>query len=385
MSNRPTPTDLKARLSLADVIPALSGYAPELGGMIHCPFPWHDDRTPSFHVNNEGTSWKCFGACQLGGDIFTFTGVYQNGVNYNNKSQFYPVMQELIRIDGGFDPATPRKVLKQAVQNKEFVSPTRKNQGVWKLALSYYSRLLVEGDASLLSYLRDTRGFTIDAVTSFRMGYVPYKGSGIEKFAKAIKGFTRQDLLDARILNTSKKSGDIYETYRGYYTFADVDRSGNVWHITGRKGPERDGDKSPKLLSLPHFNKTVYGYRIQKRNAKYAFLMEAPWDAISFLIAGVPALAINGLEMSTWQLSMLTQITVPIFPVYDNDDAGREARQKWPKLLTLGKALNLPISHKTIPIKDPNDLLVAAGPEHIKATVQHFIEKEMAWPRKRSR
>ena len=66
------PEEIKAKIDIVDLI---SEYIPELkrsGRNFNAPCPFHSERTPSFVVFPEKQTWRCFGACATGGDIFEF-------------------------------------------------------------------------------------------------------------------------------------------------------------------------------------------------------------------------------------------------------------------------------------------------------------------------
>src|SRR5215207_6360206 len=92
--------EVKAKL---DVVDYILRYVPlKKAGRHHkAPCPFHSERTPSFVVNQDTHSWRCFGACATGGDIFTFAMRYHGW-------QFSEALAELAKIAGvELAPQTP--------------------------------------------------------------------------------------------------------------------------------------------------------------------------------------------------------------------------------------------------------------------------------------
>ena len=120
-----------------------------------CPF--HTEKTPSFFVFPDTQGWHCFG-CQKGGDVFTFVTEFEG-------LDFRTALEELARRAGvELRPRTPEQV--------EAESEVDRLRGLLEAAADYYHALLLT--APQAAYARDylkKRGFTLETLKTFRLGY----------------------------------------------------------------------------------------------------------------------------------------------------------------------------------------------------------------------
>ena len=150
--------DIKSRI---DIVSYVQRYVPDLkkAGRNHkacCPF--HNEKTPSFIVNPERGSWRCFGACGEGGDIFTFAQKV-------NGWDFQEALRELAREAGvQLRPQTP--------QQKDADARQERLRGLLASAADFYHQRLQEPDAQpIRDYLAEERGLRDETVAGFQLGY----------------------------------------------------------------------------------------------------------------------------------------------------------------------------------------------------------------------
>ena len=149
-----------------------------------CPF--HDNKkTPAFVVWPESGTWRCFGQCNEGGDIFKFIMKREN-------LDFKEALNKLAARAGVEVPA----YTKETPQQKEAYDKLRQ---LLEDAVVYYRSHLFAND-DVLSYLHEKRGLTDATIETFGLGYAP---AGYDNLLRhfSSKGYSEQDLIDAGLLS----------------------------------------------------------------------------------------------------------------------------------------------------------------------------------------
>lgn len=150
--------ELRAKVSIADVVGEkvkLVRKGREYTGL--CPF--HNEKTPSFTVNEAKGFYHCFG-CGAHGDILKFE------MEANN----LPFMEALEKLAHKAGLEVPRI----SHENKAEVEKRKSLYEIMELAVKFFERnlRLPEGQQAL-DYLRNRRGFSEETIAKFRMGYAP--------------------------------------------------------------------------------------------------------------------------------------------------------------------------------------------------------------------
>jgi DNA primase len=354
-------------------------------GSMSCPFkhaPWgHEDRTPSFTVNRERGTFKCFGRCQISGDAIAFIGFWNQGQAYDNRKRamFLRAKQDLLDLYGGTAVVIQRKAVQHVASRYEARHADREVQRIWKLAAGYYGELLVRS-ADALRYVRDERGFTMDTLKRWKFGYVPYEGTHIADFLWRTRRVSEEKLLKAGILHTFQTAKGPWTTefQRGRIVFFDTDRYMDPHHMTGRAFPYGQiNPDAPKLMAVPGFTKPVFGLKYLNKATRPVILVEGPWDAMTLIQWGYDAVALDGLYMSREHTDALLTLERPLVPLYDNDEAGEKARTIWRAAIPAlhRRAIELPAHIHDHPIKDPNDLLRRFGLAESKIRFDKLLAK----------
>src|SRR3989344_3641564 len=144
---------IKEKLNIADVLKDYIDLKPG-GKNLNALCPFHGEKTPSFIVSPERRSWRCFGACGEGGDIFKFLMKYEN-------IEFHEALKILAERAGlQLQHLNPR-------EQKEFGVLYDINEAAKEI---YREELKSNGEA--LSYLKD-RGLKDETIEEFELGYAP--------------------------------------------------------------------------------------------------------------------------------------------------------------------------------------------------------------------
>ena len=254
--------DIKGRLDIVDVV---SRYVPlQRSGRSHkanCPF--HQEKTPSFHVFPDRQSWRCFGACATGGDVFSFV-MRAEGL------EFADVLKNLAQQAG--------VVLPDRQKRTEQESGLEINEA----ARIYFQRILASAQgAEAREYLK-SRGVSPDAISKFELGLSPPDGESLKQHLTG-QGFTPQQLAQSGIVRESQ-NGRLVDLFRGRLMFPIRNAQGGL----GGFGARAMGDSQPKYLNSPRtptFDKghILYGLDLAKDavRKKGAVIVEGYMDAIA--------------------------------------------------------------------------------------------------------
>ena len=297
---------IRQRLDIADVVGEVVALKPAGRGQLKGLCPFHNEKTPSFHVHQERGFYYCFG-CQAKGDLFDFV-MQTQGVD------FFDALQVLGQRAGV-------EVTPQAPQ----ASKRRDLFEVNDLALAFFRSQLpgVAGD-----YLRG-RGLSDHSIEAFDLGFAPDSWDALLKHALA-KGVSESDLLEAGLL-AENDSGRRYDRFRNRVIFPIKDYLGRVVGFSGRVLD----DGVPKYLNTPEtelFKKSelLYGLDLAKtavRAGGACIVVEGYMDVIALHQTGFDnAVAALGATLTEGQAALLSRFDVSrLFLAFDADEAGQRA------------------------------------------------------------
>lgn len=241
-----------------------------------CPF--HDERTPSFHVRPHLGLWHCFG-CGEGGDVFTFVQnihhlSFAESVEY--LADKYGVQ---LRYEGG---SGPKRGPAQG-QRRRLLEAHR-------LAAEFYAGHLLSRDGEeARKFLRD-RGFTEEDVKKFGVGASPGEWDELTRFLTA-KGFTHEELTSGGLSIQGPRG--LYDRFRGRVMWPIRDLTGAVIGFGARRLGE--DENSPKYLNTPEtpiYQKAqvLYGLDVAKRDVardRNIVIVEGYTDVMAAHAAGI--------------------------------------------------------------------------------------------------
>jgi len=277
-----------------------------------CPF--HQEKTPSFHVSPERQSFHCFG-CGKGGNVFTFL-MEMEGVS------FPEAVRSLGRRCGV-------EVEDRRISDADRSRAERLYAANRYAARFYYERLVdPKAGGAARDYL-DRRGFPEWSWKKFGLGYAPAAWDAL--FASARRdGIDREALERTRLVTRSERTGSLFDYFRNRIMFPIVRQGGRVAGF----GARTLGDDEPKYLNSAESDvfakrRTFYGIdqaREAIREQQGALIVEGYTDLIRLHIAGyVNTIAACGTALTTEHASLLRRMTRRALLVPDGDVAGRNA------------------------------------------------------------
>ncbi|WP_142848364.1 DNA primase [Telmatospirillum sp. J64-1] len=344
--------ELRNRLSLVSVIGRkvkLLRRGREHTGL--CPF--HNEKTPSFTVNEDKGFFHCFG-CGAHGDVIAF--------EMRASHLTFPEAVERLAAEVGLEPpkATPEERAQAARQAGL--------HEVMEAACAFYERQLRSAAGRhALDYLRG-RGLSEDTITRFRLGFSPDSRDAL-KTALMGNEMPESLLIEAGLLIKPEGGGASYDRFRGRVMFPIGDRRGRIIAFGGRIM----GEGQPKYLNSPdtplfHKGSVLYAMaqaREPARSRNRVIVAEGYMDVIALAQAGFEdAVAPLGTALTEQQIEELWRLADEPVLCFDGDAAGQRAAAKAMEralpLLKPGKSLRFAVIP---PPEDPDSLIKARGPQ----------------------
>lgn len=283
-----------------------------------CPF--HDEKTPSFHVTPELGIYKCFG-CGESGDVFNFV-MEMEGVG------FVEAMRTLADRFGISLPEPDEEEDNEEHNLREGIYHALKYAGVF-----YHSRLTETDEAEKARQYLQKRGYNRLISRKYGLGYAPREGDALYK-AAIDSGLNEEYLLEAGLIKHSQRSEGFYDAFRGRLMFPIFNPSGKVIAFAGRV---LGNEKTAKYINSPQtkvYNKSevLYGVNFAKneiRKNNEVILVEGYTDVISLQQHGIDnVVASSGTSLTPGQLKLLHRYGDTITMIYDSDAAGQTAMKR---------------------------------------------------------
>ncbi len=339
--------ELRARTSLTSLIGKtvkLTKAGRESKGC--CPF--HNEKTPSFYVNDDKGFYHCFG-CSAHGDAIRWM-TDQRGL------PFIDAVKELAAAAGLDMPEQDRASTERAERAKGL-------HEVMADAATWFAEQLHGLSGTEARALLDKRGITGDTARAFGMGFAPDSRG---KLKAALKDYGDPMLVESGML-ISVEGKDPYDRFRGRLMIPIRDARGRTIAFGGRV---LDGGE-PKYLNSPDtplFDKGRTLYNLDRaapaaRKSGRVLVVEGYMDVIALAQAGVDeAVAPLGTALTETQLERLWRMTdVPIL-CFDGDAPGQKAALRAAQRALPMLAPSKSLSFATLPSgQDPDDVVKAGG------------------------
>ncbi|MBN8580752.1 MAG: DNA primase [Anaerolineae bacterium] len=306
--------EIKSKIDIVDLV-SEAGVKLRKAGRNQTGFcPFHDNKhTPSFVIWPESGTWRCFGACNEGGDIFKFV-MKREGIDFKE------ALQKLALRAG----VEVQQIQRETPQQREAYDHLR---SLLEDAVVYYRSHLFNNN-EILNYLRQKRGLTDSTIETFGLGYAPH---GYDNLIKHFSGkYLPQDLVDAGMLS-ERDSGGHYDRFRNRIMIPIRDENGKMAGFGARIVDPNDIPKFLNSPETPIFTKghLLYGLdRARKpiRAADQAVIVEGYLDVIALHQAGYENIVSPmGTALTEDQLRLLKRSTRRIVLALDPDVAGQKA------------------------------------------------------------
>ena len=347
--------ELRARLSVVDVVGRVVPLTRKGQNYWGC-CPFHNEKTPSFSVNEEKGFYHCFG-CGEHGDIISFT------MKHNNLD-FKAAITELANMAGlkmpDYKPRDPNVV--------------RREDALFDIceraAQTYAEKLFTPDGAHALDYVR-RRGFTDDMIKKYRIGYAPKNNIIANKFAES------KFLIPSGLC----RRGDygMYDFFRDKLMFPIFNAHGKIVAFSGRS---LDGS-GPKYINTTdtdifHKRQTVFGLNFARdaiHRANRSIVVEGQIDAIKMQVNGFPeTVAPLGTALTEDHIALLCKSNRNIIFCFDGDGAGQKAAARACNIV-------LPFIRDTSDVrfafvsggKDPDEILKTSGADAMRKIIDEAV------------
>lgn len=283
-----------------------------------CPF--HDERSPSFHVRPNLGYYHCFG-CGESGDAITF-------VQRMDHLSFTEAVERLAaRISYTL-------TYEEGNEKREDGPNRARLLAANQAAAAYFVEQLASHEAEIARAFLAGRGFDQAAAVTFGVGYAPRGWDGLAKHLAA-QGYTQEEMLSAGLLSQGNRGA--YDRFRGRLVWPIRDTSGQTLGFGARR--LHDDDQGPKYLNTPespvyHKSQVLYGLDLAKRaisRGKRVVVVEGYTDVMACHLAGIEeAVATCGTAFGAEHITVLRRImgddsSAEVVFTFDPDEAGQKA------------------------------------------------------------
>jgi DNA primase len=329
-----------------DIVEVIGQYVTlrKSGRNLSAPCPFHEEKNPSFFVYPERQSWHCFGACNTGGDVFSFIMKKEN-------LEFGDALRLLAERAGIVIPDRIRPDEKKDEKDRIFEMNSA--------ASLYFHGLLLNSPAAepARKYLQK-RKLNEKTVRDFQLGYSLDDWGALKKYLMD-RGYSEKELVDGGLLVQSE-DGRTHDRFRNRLMFTICDSRGRV---TGFGARVLD-DSLPKYVNSPQtlvFDKsgTLFAINLASpsiRRLDQAVMMEGYMDVITAHQNGITnVVASMGTAITDKQVNDLKKLTKNIVLSLDADSAGEEAMLR---CVDYENTFDIELNVVVLPEgKDPDDVI----------------------------
>ena len=312
--------EVKARTNIGDIIGERVALKSAGVGSLKGLCPFHDERSPSFHVRPQHGFYHCFG-CGESGDVYSFLRTMDH-VSFSEAVERLAgrIGFTLHYEDGAPAPETTGRSRLYAAN---------------AAAAEYFRSQLSSAEAEMARRFLGERGFDAGAAAHFGVGYAPQGWSNLRDALKAQR-FSDDDLLAAGLLSQGQRG--VYDRFRGRAVWPIRDVTGQVIGFGARK--LHDDDQGPKYLNTPETTvykkaQVLYGLDLAKRDISRdhrVVVVEGYTDVMACHLAGITtAIASCGTAFGSDHITVLRRVmgddsaSGEVVFTFDPDAAGQKA------------------------------------------------------------
>jgi DNA primase len=377
------PTETIEQIAAAnDIVEVIGSYFPvkRAGANFKALCPFHQEKTPSFHVSPQRQTFHCFG-CGVGGSVFRFVMEYEHvdfpaAIRKLASRVGIPIVEERASGDEDRQHEARRNLLSLHAEAAEWFRD---------------NLLKKEIGAPAREYLKQ-RGIDKPIAKNWQLGYAPDSWDAFLKWALG-RGYARGELLQSGLIklrDEEKATSDVYDRFRARIMFPICNDVGEVIAFSGRLlQSDAQAAKYVNSPETPLFRKgnVLFGLHKTKRaliDANRAIVCEGQLDLITLFEAGITnVVAPQGTAFTESQGRLLKRFVDEVVLCFDADAAGQKAAERSLDAL-LQNDLNVRVVEMP-PGEDPDSLVRRDGKEKFEARLaaardffDYWLEREVA-------
>jgi DNA primase len=362
--------EVRARTNIADIVGDFVTLKSAGVGSMKGLCPFHEERSPSFHVRPQVGLYHCFG-CNEGGDVFSFL----------QKMDHVTFAEAVERLAGRLGYELHYEDGGQASDHGNRARLLAANAAAEK----FFQAQLGTPAAQIGRDFLGARGFDAAAAAQFGIGFAPKSFSALADALKG-QGFTEAELLGAGLLSSGDR-GNAYDRFRGRLIWPIRDVTGQTVGFGARKLLSDDDDKGPKYLNTPetlvyHKSQVLYGLDLARRDiakSKQVVVVEGYTDVMACHLAGVTtAVATCGTSFGVDHIKVIRRVlgdvdnsdtggTGEVVFTFDPDEAGQKAASRaFAEEQRFAAQTFVAVGTDGL---DPSDLRTQKGDEAVRALV----------------
>ena len=327
-----------------------------------CPF--HNEKSPSFHVSADKQLFHCFG-CGAGGNLVQFVMRSEN-LDFTDALKLLADNAGIVipEDNNSYDDELHRKRQKIYEMNK-------------LAARHFYGNLTDENiGAAARDYISDRR-LSVKTVKTYGLGYAKKSYDDLLNVLKNA-GYTEQDAVEASL--AAERDGKIYDKFRDRLMFPIIDVRGNIIGFGGRIiSEDKNAEfKPPKYLNSGETaafdkGKNLFSLNLAKKaDTKQLILCEGYMDVISVYQAGIEnVVATLGTALTENQAKIMCRYASEVLICYDMDEAGRKAVMRAIDIFSSVGGRTRVVKMKGA--KDPDEFIKANGAALFKKSLSEAI------------
>ena len=328
-----------------------------------CPF--HNEKTPSFSVKQDGQFFKCFG-CGESGNVFTFIMKMEN--------VDFPTSVEILAKNAGLELSTD-------TENEEMKKRKHERDRVYAVLKAttefYHKNLLENPESEQAKYLKE-RGLSREMIEKFQIGASLNFDSLPEHLRKL--GFTAKEMMSAGVVGTGDDNR-IYDFYGKRLIFPIFNSFGDVVAYSGRSvtpSPEHTKYKNTPQTIVFNKSEILFGYNFARDLKKEHMLdtlviVEGHIDVIACHQVGITnTIGCMGTALTTLHAKKIKQLVDNVILCLDGDNAGNMATYKAIDVLKQ-VGLNVRVV-RLVGAKDPDEFIKKFGKDNFLEVLTNSID-----------
>ncbi len=335
--------EVKQKLDIVEVISQYTTLK-KAGRNMAALCPFHSEKNPSFYVYPEQQSWHCFGACNTGGDVFSFVMRKEN-IDFGEALRLL-ADKAGITIPTRIEPGAGKDVKERLYRVNEAA------------ALYFHNLLLNSTEAKRAREYLEGRGLLAETISDFQLGFALNSWEALKHYLLE-KNYPESEILEAGLI-IAADDGSTHDRFRNRLIFPIKDNRGRT---TGFGARVLD-DSLPKYVNSPQtpvFDKsgTLYAINLAAaaiRQQNLAVIVEGYMDVITAHQNGFNnVIASMGTAVTERQIDIIKRLTRSITLALDADSAGEEAMLR---CVDYENSLDAELKVAVLPEgKDPDDVI----------------------------